>query len=473
MDSDCLICFGSHLTSECKDRKPQHCSDCHAFVNHSSDHSQICGKKDWLYRKYEDLYVKPLKERCMVTINSPFRILKDGCWRKTHDALEMYSAESGAFFQFISNNDISLLTTRFEPIRIAVVVKDKVGDSDIFDEKLLLSTCKKQIIIPTGMNKPFNRNESKKTHEWKTHLILAVSAADEPCIAITVFPVKSPPRELKLRYNKTKQIFIIPNDLMVDSSTDMYQYDGIVYAQLNDEVDLVADANAESESVADTECELVPNTQIDEPKVHLQKCFECHAEIHTMKDHAKSCSATWFISQPTNVYVKNPTIRCVLRFGSSFTFQLNKQLVKPHSGMRLFSSMADAFFKFDSDLQVSLLTTEFTRLRIPIVVENTERIVLVTSQDRTMVAAKSSRLVNETNVLSDFEHNTPLVFNISGGKDTSVIIEIHSSGFKVNTYEIEYRQREKKFIVPDELDIKSNKFELNLFDAVMPAKLLK
>lgn len=84
------------------------------------------------------MYAQPLKERCIISINSPFRFLKDGNWRKGIDDTEMYSSESGAFVGFKSDRDISVSTTRFAPIRILIVVKDKIGDDEQFFEKLLM-----------------------------------------------------------------------------------------------------------------------------------------------------------------------------------------------------------------------------------------------------------------------------------------------------------------------------------------------
>lgn len=130
---------------------------------------------------------------------------------------------------------------------------------------------------------------------------------------------------------------------------------------------------------------------------------------------------------------------------------MNGQLIKVHSGLELLSPMADAYFKFDSDSKVTLLTTGFTRLRLPIVLMEksalVEKVVLMTSHDRAVVAAKSSRQLNEVNVLGDSEQNTQLVFQVSGD-DLGFSVEVHSAGQKVNIYKIEHDKRNNSFVLP-------------------------
>lgn len=156
---------------------------------------------------------------------------------------------------------------------------------------------------------------------------------------------------------------------------------------------------------------------------------------------------------------------------------MNGSTTNAQADMKFFSSMADAYFKFESSTKMVLLTTGFTRIRLPFVVDSNsepimymEKLVLMTSQDRTIVAAHSSRQVDESNMVGEFEHNTPLVLIISGGEDTALTLNIHSVGPRMDTHEIGYRRQDKKFVVPTALDVKSSKFVPKPFDAILPSK---
>lgn len=96
--------------------------------------------------------------------------------------------------------------------------------------------------------------------------------------------------------------------------------------------------------------------------------------------------------------------------------------------------------------------------------------MLLTSHDRTIVAAKGSRLVNEVNLLCDYEHNTPLVFGIFGKNDADFSVDIHSSGGKMDTYHVELKKADGRFVIPQALDVKSYNFPLRMFDAALPVK---
>lgn len=143
-------------------------------------------------------------------------------------------------------------------------------------------------------------------------------------------------------------------------------------------------------------------------------------------------------------------------------------------GLNVFSATADVQFKFASQSKIVLKTTGFTRIRLPVVtIErkgtkdiHTERIVFMTSADRTIVAANSSRIVNEANVLSEFEHNTPLVIFHQAFSKMSV--DIYSSGAVYN-YQIDVAT-DNRYWIPAELSVKSNNFTPKLFDADLPVK---
>lgn len=499
MDTDCLICCGSHHSKECSERKPEHCEDCHAFINNCSDHTSVCSQKTWIFKKFEKVYAKPVHERCIIAMNTPFRLLKDGCWRKANEGMEMISPEIGAFFSFKSDRDLSFSTSSFVPMRIIIVVKDKSG---IFAEKLMLLTCKKQVIVATEVNKAFDRIAAKGTHEWCTSLILAVSAIDNPSITINVFPTNKPVRKHDILYDLEEDKFYIPEDLSIafiqHTSNDMYHcgpemfkpqlnqqsIDGAQCLELIERSRIVAPNRQRKIETRNTNTNTVDclcygahhSTECGQRK--LTKCFECHTPVNNTKDHAHNCGVkNWFLSRYTDVYVKIPAIRCIISFQTPIYFQLNGRLYMAGPEMKLLSFAADSYFKFESNKKVILSTTGFSRIRIPIIIQETngsvisnmEKLVLLTSHDRTIVAAKGSRHVNYQNVLNDFEHNTPLVL-YALSKDAGVSIDVYSSGGMINSYQIAYSKATKKFEVPRDLDVKSTIFSLKEFDAVIPKR---
>lgn len=93
----------------------------------------------------------------------------------------------------------------------------------------------------------------------------------------------------------------------------------------------------------------------------------------------------------------------------------------------------------------------------------------MTSHDRTAVAAKSSRVLNEANILADHEHNTPLVLLLDSACAT-VTVEIYSGGC---THHYTMTFDGKKFKIPDDFNVASNNFVPKLFDAELPFKKMK
>lgn len=480
MDTDCVICYGSHHPADCKERTEQHCPECHALILEVADHTTVCASKTWIYKKYANLYAQPLKERLIISTSSPFRYLKNTCWQKPEDQLEMYSPGNGAFIQFKSERDISLSTTCFAPIQIVVVVKHEDGNADIFAEKLLLSTTKKVVLIAAGQSKRFDRN-APQIHD--TTLILAVSAKDEPCLNINVFPSNSPAREYWLRFDKANRMFRIPSGLLAGLAdpNNIYQLDETVLPQLDHHLN----TNQQLVRSCDVSNIGIGNVACASPTVYVPRydnCFECHAPIKSAKDHLPTCGAkNRFVSKLASAYVKNPVTRCELIFKSPLMVHHNGNAINVQAGMKYFSSMADAYFKFESSTKVILLTTGFTRIRLPLVtavkIGSTtmymEKLILMTSQDRTIVVAHSSRQVDGSNVLNEFEHNTPLVLITSSEEDPTLTVNIHSAGPVVDEYEIVYRQRDQKFVVPAALDVKSRTFVSKSFDTKILAKKAK
>lgn len=196
--------------------------------------------------------------------------------------------------------------------------------------------------------------------------------------------------------------------------------------------------------------------------------------VQSTKDHAENCGARkWYRSEKyVDMYVKIPAVRVTISFQKPIQFLLHGAFVLPKPGSELFLGMADVLFKFASQSEISLKTTGFTRVRLPVIVrENngtfTERIVFMTSHDRTVVAANSSRAVNQSNVLNGFEHNTPLVLFLPNGcAELSVDV---SSGGQTFKYNIDVAP-DGKFNIPNDLEIKWNQFQPKPFDAEFPTK---
>lgn len=124
------------------------------------------------------------------------------------------------------------------------------------------------------------------------------------------------------------------------------------------------------------------------------------------------------------------------------------------------------------------MTTGFSRIRIPIVFYATnggvermvEKLVLVTSADRTIVAAHSSRPVIHSNMLNGCEHNTPLVLCARTNEIANVTVEIYGSNYRTVSYEMVYDSKMKNYHIPDSIDIKSKNFNPIGFDAPVPKK---
>lgn len=206
-----------------------------------------------------------------------------------------------------------------------------------------------------------------------------------------------------------------------------------------------------------------------------ERCFECHVPAQSKTDHAEKCHAKdWFKSEKyVNVYVKKPAIRSTITFEMPIRYLLYGEFVEAKTGMELFSAVADVHFEFVSPSKIAIKTSGFTRIRLPVIVDETdqtftERLVFMTSHDRTLVAANSSRVVNHSNILSDFDHNTPLVLVLSGSVKCSV--EVHSGG-SIQKFDIEAVN--KRFVIPDELNVHAKKFELRQFDADFPYQKMK
>lgn len=154
MDSDCLICFEAHCTAECPDRKPQHCPSCHIHIRHQSDHSSVCCMKQWMFQPYKDLSAIPPLQRYIIGCNLPFRFLYDGDWRKPVEGNQLASPGYDTIIRFRNENDFSVLTGSFAPIRIAIVVKE----NSKFAVKLILLASRERFIVVKALR-------SKRSYE--------------------------------------------------------------------------------------------------------------------------------------------------------------------------------------------------------------------------------------------------------------------------------------------------------------------
>lgn len=463
---DCLICFKSHPSSDCPERKPEHCAECHAFIVHSTDHSSVCGSKTWSYSKYVNLYASQPKERCILGFSVPFRFLTNGNWRKGNDGLELCSSQSGAFFRFKGESDLSLLSTSYAPVRIIVIVKDKVGENEVFREKLLLLTSPQRLMVATDLDRPFDGAISPHST-----LVLAVGATNL-AIDITVFPPASPVRSHHLLYDGTR--FVIPDDINVMTSIAPTDATNV----LRTSNALVLRSDTGNVAAFCGACYGVHRSNECNQRI-LEKCPECHVPVTCFGDHAPQCHIkTWYVSDPVGMYIKLLASRCVIAMQSSMHVQLGDNIEKARAGLVLVSPMSDTYFKFVSHSQVTLLTTGFTRIRIPIIIHEvsqggheiwTEKLVLLSSHDRTMVAAKGSRQVSQRNVLNGFEHNTPLIIHVINSENPSVAITLYSAG-QTLTHEIPYNRRDKKYTVPSQINITSQQFVPMEFDAPTPKR---
>lgn len=493
---DCIICYKSHATDDCPDITPNHCPDCHMYIRVYSDHTPVCGLRTWIYNKYARLYASPTKERCIISIDTPFRFWKDSCWRKGNDGLEMYSSVTGAFFQYKSEHDLSLSSNAFVGIRIAIVIKD----SDHFHEKLLLLTSMTKLMVAKNVDKKLPQNGNYAS-DRNTTLVLAMSAQDNPTVQINVFPKNKPSRCYVIRYDQLTKQFRIPDGLNSQTSSSFDEGAASMYAQIDNQGPQIA--NQGPQSLVKFHFDEVRNRipQLQNPPdvkganenclvcfgAHHSKqcqdgvyssCFECHTPIKNIGDHADACSIKhWFLSQRADKYVKIPSVRCAVVFEPPLKILIGNSWSTPQTGMRLFSAMSDTYYKFESDRKVIISTTAYTRIRLPVIVQvrpgvSIEKLVLMTSHDRSIVAAKGSRQVNDASLLTDYEHNTSLVL-YAGDENPSLSLEVHGGQNRVLHHQIYYNKDAQKYNIPEELDVKSKHYSPLNFDAPIPKKKMR
>lgn len=457
MDTDCSICLGPHHSNDCSERKDQHCKDCHMFIRFSSDHSSVCSNKHWTYDVYNELYVSMPLERCNIGFNCDFRFFQNESWRKPVEGIDAYSLGNGIYFRFKTDKDIAVLSNGFAHARILVVVKDANG---AFIQKLVLMTSQKKMMVATLINEPFDRATAKRTHERDTSLILVVSSECNPGITVSLYPKNGEARHHEIRYDIATKTFKIPVELKIETVMSA--------AATEQQCTTVAVYQAFNRSF---------ETAVNQQQQNA-RCFECHVPVKRSEDHAPQCGSKWHVSRRQNVYIQIPAIRCVLRLSLPFRILMNGQFINIQSDANYFSPMADALFKISASGTIELLTAGFTRIRVPIIVEEQsggakilkEKMVLITSQDRTVVCAKGSRQIDNKNALDVYKYNTPLMLCIVGKAGAAVQVEVHSSAVNVQRYAIPWVMGENTFRIPRELDITTKEFQSSRFDADVPQK---
>lgn len=469
-DLDCLICFKSHASSVCPDRKPEHCADCHVFIVQTSDHTSVCGLKKWSHKNelYGNLVAKPLQERVILNFSSAIRVLKDGNWRKGEDGMELCSSTSGAVFRFKTRTDLCLLSVSYAPVRIVVVVKDDANEE--FREKLMLLTSPQRMMVATELDREFDRNAPVSKH---TTLVIAV-AQTGLVIDVNLFG-RTARISHQLVYREDG--FDIPEELNVATITP-----GVMGQQVQNAVVLRTAVRPDA-AIFCSACYRVHRTN-ECGQRPMDRCPECHVAVITTSHHDKACNLKWFTSTAVDVYVKFPVTRCIVTMKSAIYWQHDNQLEVAYQGLVLASPMGDVYFKFISDCKFELMTTGFTRIRVPIVVHETtkvekeavlnEKLILLTSHDRTLVAAMGSRQVTLETVFDDaFLHNNPLVLHNSPDSDPSLFVKVYGVNNREMSHLIPYKEASHKFEVPDQIDVRSTKFLPFEFDAAVPKKKKK
>lgn len=170
--------------------------------------------KTWTYKQFPDLYATPPLERLIIGCNGRFRFFHDGNWLKPSEGLEFHSPETGILIRFKNENDLAVLTGKFAPFRIALVVKENAQ----FIVKLVLLASKPRFIVAADVNEIFNRADAAKTHLWKTTLIVAVPSTDNIVFDVMAMPPGELVQRYALRYDPSVKKFMIPPQLDINAS---------------------------------------------------------------------------------------------------------------------------------------------------------------------------------------------------------------------------------------------------------------
>lgn len=254
------------------------------------------------------LYVRTPLQRCNIGFDHNVRYYMNENWRKSCEGIEAYSASSGIYFRFVADRDLEIHSNKFVHARILVVVKEPDGT---FEQILVLMTSKNEMIIAIPVNQPFEVANAQR-YEQDTSLMLAVSGECNPAITVNVFPINGLARHHQIQYDRTTNPFRIPDELEIGAA--------------------VAAPTVASTSM--TVAVYRAPTQSYGIAIHEEqngdRCYECHVPALRANDHAQQCGSKWFVSLNRNVYVKSPTVRCVLKFKQSPWVLLNGGSTEQH-----------------------------------------------------------------------------------------------------------------------------------------------
>lgn len=312
------------------------------------------------------------------------------------------------------------------------------------------------MLVAAQLNKPFDRNNAAKTHQKSTTLILVVSAEDQPAISITIFRSGEDAQTSQLSYDRALKSFTIPAELALDAP---------VVQMVTGQRQLMPYNANNANNASDANIALLSG--------RFEKCFDCHLVVQNVNDHMPNCGVKWFLSTRADVYAKIPAVRYTITFPTALQFSRNGRLSEADDE-ELFSPAMDALLKFEANgKKLSVLTTGFSRLRVPILICEgnamfTEKLVLLTSHDRAVIAAHGSRVVDLRSVLDGFEHNTPLVLCLHGDQKKDFSIDVYSSGGQKDAFELVFKNG--RYVIPSALDVKSKQFSPKPFDADLPKK---
>lgn len=319
-------------------------------------------------------------------------------------------------------------------------------------------------------------------------------ATDKSGFIVSVYPKNEAARQYRLNYDSITRTIVIPSGLLINraASTDIFGNDS---APVHARMEYGSNIGAQSLQLANIQLEMrkpklatahdhvIPdgNCQTCFGAHHsngcgsslVKSCFDCHLPTFKYTDHANNCSAKWYTSEQTNAYIQIPSERCVLTFKAPIQVLLDGQLKMAQKGLGMFSAMSDSYFKFESDRQMKVLTTDYSRVRIPVIAKDgnhvIEKLVVMTSYDRSLVVAKGSREVGD-DPLGEYKYNTPIVLYFAD-QAADIDIEVHSEGGVKTNHNIEYIVGQNRFTIPKELDLKKKGDGSRKSDAPMPLKM--
>lgn len=198
----------------------------------------------------------------------------------------------------------------------------------------------------------------------------------------------------------------------------------------------------------------------------IKFCRECHKIIKRQSDHAQGCRfPPWGIINLPSVYGSQLKTRFAIEFDKPLRVFLGGDWKTPIKGTEMSCFMADCFIRFESNNNFLVKTTDFTRIRIPIVFKYLEgdsifykeKLVFVTSIDRTLMAARANRDYNPNDDIEPgLSQSTVLVIGLKACVP-NIKISINVSG-KSEQFEISFNETTQKFDIPGDIDMTVSQF---------------